>query len=82
MNFQKEVNIPASTVTDPATGEFLQFEAKPEKYNGEQGYRIFFKTGVNFFISNKYGAWRSLDSHHVDPALLNNIGMAIEERYQ
>ncbi|WP_423146188.1 hypothetical protein [Rubrolithibacter danxiaensis] len=67
------------TITEPATGMPFQFEAKPEKFNGEQGYRIICNNGSNFFISNKYGAWRSMDNHHVDAELLIRIGLAIEE---
>ena len=65
-------------VKDPSTGALLNAEARPEKYNGIQGYRILHQNGSNFFIFNRSGAWRQGDSHHLEPALLANIGMAIE----
>lgn len=67
------------SVTDPATGMPFKFQAKPEQLHGEQGYRIICQFGSSFFIANKYGVWRSLDDHKVDSALLEKIGLAIEE---
>lgn len=66
------------SVTDPSTGLLHLLEAKPEKYNGEQGYRMFYENGSNFFIANKYGCWRVMDDHLVDASFLENIGLAIE----
>lgn len=60
----------------------LLLQARPERYNGEQGYRIISEYGSNFFISNKYGSWRLADDHHVDPLLLEQVGLAIEEQLE
>jgi hypothetical protein len=69
-------------VKEPSTGIPYRFDAKPERYNGEQGYRIICSQGSNFFISNKYGSWRLMDDHHVDSLLLERIGLAIEEHVE
>ena len=69
------------TAKDPSTGIMHALEAKPEKYNGEQGYRILYENGSNFFIANKYGTWRLMDDHFADAGFLENIGLAIEHRY-
>lgn len=66
------------TVKDPSTGAILPLEASPEHHHQEQGYRIIYPNGSSFFISNRLGAWRSADDHHVDPDLLVEIGIAIE----
>ncbi|HYK77753.1 MAG TPA: hypothetical protein VEV16_12320 [Daejeonella sp.] len=66
------------SVTDPSTGYLHHLEATPEKRHGEQGYRIIYENGSNFFIANKYGSWRIMDDHHVDSIFLENIGLAIE----
>jgi hypothetical protein len=69
------------TAKDPSTGLIHLLEAKPEKYNGEQGYRILYETGSSFFIANKYGCWRVMDDHYADVGFLENIGLAIEHHY-
>ena len=66
---------------DPSTGLIYSLEAKPEKYNGEQGYRILYENGSSFFIANKYGCWRLMDDHYADVGFLENIGLAIEHNY-
>ena len=66
------------TVTEPSTGMPMQLDAKPDRYETEPGYRISCANGSTFFISNKLGAWRVLDDHHVEPELLVQIGLAIE----
>lgn len=68
------------TVPDSSKGIYLTLEAVPEKFNGEMGYRIFLPNKTNFFISSKYGAWRVLDDHPVNPELLEAIGAALEEK--
>jgi hypothetical protein len=68
------------TVKEPSTGVPLQLEARPERFNGEQGYRILSDYGSNFFITNRYGVWRVGDDHHIEPELLEIIGLAIEEQ--
>lgn len=70
------------TAKDPSTGFVHSLEAKPEKYNGEQGYRIFYDNGSSFFIANKLGTWRVTDDHFADVGFLENIGLAIEHHYQ
>jgi hypothetical protein len=65
-------------VKDPATGAILQLDAKPEQHLGEHGYRIRHPNGSGFLVVNRSGAWRSADDHHVDTALLTNIGLALE----
>lgn len=67
------------TVTEPETGIPLEMEAKPERLIGEQGYRITCANGSSFFICSKLGTWRVLDNHHIDPELLEEIGLALEE---
>lgn len=69
------------TVTEPSTGMPLQLEAKPDRYKTEPGYRITYANGTSFFISNKFGTWRLLDDHHVEPELLVQIGLAIEGQH-
>ncbi len=68
------------TVPDEAKGIYLTVEAVPERFNNETGYRIFFPNKTNCFISSRYGTWRVLDDHPVNPELLQAIGAAIEER--
>ena len=70
------------TVVEPSTKVPLQLEARPERFNGEAGYRILCDYGSNFFISNKYGSWRVADNHHVESELLEKIGLAIEEKLE
>ncbi len=67
-------------VKDPATGLPLILDAKPDKHNTELGFRISYPNGSGFFISNRLGTWRSADDHHVDPDLLVQIGLAIENQ--
>ncbi len=69
-------------VTDPATNEQLELEARPEQMHHEFGYRIIYPNGSNFFISNRLGTWNPADDHHVDTDLLVQIGMAIEGQQQ
>ncbi|MBE9584774.1 hypothetical protein IM792_09980 [Mucilaginibacter sp. JRF] len=66
------------TVKEPSTGALLNLDAKPEKLNGAQGYRIQHENGSSFFISHSAGTWRSGDSHHIEPEFLVNIGLALE----
>jgi hypothetical protein len=69
------------TVTDPGTGENLQLEAIPEVYNGENGYRIFFEDKSSIIIGYTDN-WKVLDSHLIQPELVEIIGLAIREREQ
>ncbi|HEY1025365.1 MAG TPA: hypothetical protein VGE26_09395 [Sphingobacteriaceae bacterium] len=68
------------TVSDSSKGVYLTLEAVPEKFHGEVGYRIFFPNKTHCFISSKYGTWRVLDDHPVNPELLEAIGAALEEQ--
>jgi hypothetical protein len=68
------------TIPDEAKGIYTTVEAVPERFNNEVGYRIFFPNKTNFFICSKYGTWRVLDDHPVNPELLQAIGAAIEEQ--
>ncbi|MGV3508882.1 MAG: hypothetical protein ACO1N7_06280 [Sphingobacteriaceae bacterium] len=66
------------TITDSSTQAPILLEVKPESHLNEVGYRVIYPNGTNFFISNKLGTWRVADDHHVDPDLLIQIGLAIE----
>jgi hypothetical protein len=65
-------------VKDPMTGALMQLEAKPVRHMAEYGYRIYHPNGSGFLIVYRSGTWRSGDDHHVDSALLTNIGLALE----
>ncbi|MDO3628384.1 hypothetical protein [Mucilaginibacter sp. BT774] len=67
-------------VKDPSTGALLRFEARPERLGSDQGFHIINAMGNGFFIASKFGAWRVVDGHHVEPELLTNIGLALEGR--
>ncbi|SEN00077.1 hypothetical protein SAMN05192574_102133 [Mucilaginibacter gossypiicola] len=75
---RKEDNVELQ-VKDPYTGALLLLEAKPEKWHGEQGFRIRHPNGSNFWISGRSGAWQAEDGHPVDRDLLVNIGIALEQ---
>jgi len=64
-------------VKDPATGAQLLLEAKPEKWHGEQGFRIRHPNGSGFWISARSGAWQAEDGQPVDRDLLINIEIAL-----
>ncbi len=67
------------SVVDPLTGMLHELEAMSEKYQEEQGYRLVYENGSNFFITNKYDTWQVMDDYPIDPEFLENICLAIEQ---
>ncbi|MDO3627630.1 hypothetical protein [Mucilaginibacter sp. BT774] len=66
---------------DPETSVLLPLQAKPEQRHGVHAFGIRQPNHPGFFIANRSDAWGVMDNRHVEPELLVNIGLALEEHF-
>ena len=65
------------TIKEPVTNNNLNLDARPEDYNGEQGWRIIFPEKDSFVVVQKDGEWNVMDESDINPALIDAIGKAL-----
>ena len=65
------------TIKEPLTKGDLNLDARPEDYNGEQGWRIIFPEKDSFVIVQQNGEWNVMDEPDINPELVANIGKAL-----
>lgn len=65
-------------IKDPGTGVLLAYTVKPERLHELRGFCILAPNGSGFFMASRGGVWWVMDGHAVTPALLVNIGLALE----
>ncbi|HUH32772.1 MAG TPA: hypothetical protein VLZ28_02400 [Daejeonella sp.] len=64
-------------ITEPLTKTELHLDARPEDYNGEQGWRILFPEKDSFVIVQKDGEWSVMDENDINPQLIDAIGKSL-----
>ena len=64
-------------INDPLTNTELNLDARPEDYNGEQGWRILFPEKDSFVIVQKDGEWNVMDETDINPQLVEAIGKGL-----
>lgn len=64
-------------IKEPVTNGELDLDARPEDYNGEQGWRIIFPEKDSFVIVQKEGEWNVMDESDINPQLIEAIGNAL-----
>ena len=64
-------------IKEPVTNSELNLDARPEDYNGEQGWRIIFPEKDSFVIVQKDGEWNVMDESDINPQLIEAIGNAL-----
>jgi len=64
-------------ITEPLTNTELDLDARPEDYNGEQGWRILFPEKDSFVIVQKDGEWNVMDENDINPQLIEAIAKAL-----
>lgn len=65
------------TIKEPVTNNSLNLDARPEDYNGEQGWRIIFPEKDSFVVVQKDGEWNVMDETDINPELIAAIGKAL-----
>ena len=65
------------TIKEPITNSNLNLDARPEDYNGEQGWRIIFPEKDSFVVVQKDGEWNVMDETDINPELIDAIGKAL-----
>lgn len=65
------------TIKEPVTNNNLNLDARPEDYNGDQGWRIIFPEKDSFVVVQKDGEWNVMDETDINPELINAIGKAL-----
>jgi hypothetical protein len=64
-------------IIEPLTNTELDLDARPEDYNGEQGWRILFPEKDSFVIVQKDGEWNVMDENDINPQLIEAIGRGL-----
>lgn len=64
-------------IKEPVTNSELNLDARPEDYNGEQGWRIIFPEKDSFVIVQRDGEWNVMDESDINPQLIEAIGNAL-----
>jgi hypothetical protein len=64
-------------INEPLTNTEVNLDARPEDYNGEQGWRILFPEKDSFVIVQKNGDWQVMDEIDINPRLVDAIGKAL-----
>lgn len=64
-------------IKEPVTNSALNLDARPEDYNGEQGWRIIFPEKDSFVIVQRDGEWNVMDESDINPQLIEAIGNAL-----
>lgn len=64
-------------IKEPVTNSELNLDARPEDYNGEQGWRIIFPEKDSFVIVQRNGEWNVMDESDINPQLIEAIGNAL-----
>lgn len=65
------------TLKDSVTGADIVLDARPEDYNGEQGWRILFPEKDSFVMVERDGEWHVMDDEDLNPEMVAAIGNAI-----
>ena len=65
------------TIKEPVTNNNLNLDARPEDYNGDQGWRIIFPEKDSFVVVQKNGEWNVMDETDINPELIDAIGKAL-----
>ena len=55
----------------------LILDARPEDYNGQQGWRIIFPEKDSFVMVQNSGEWNVMDESDLNPELIEAIGKAL-----
>lgn len=65
------------TIKEPITNSNINLDARPEDYNGNQGWRIIFPEKDSFVIVQQDGDWTVVDETDINPQLIEAIGKAL-----